>query len=95
MLPPLFHDLAWDVDPAAVDPALHRRWLIARVLGRGTLKQVYAIEKMVGRKTIEEFFRNGGLDQVDVQTGSLWLTLLDLPREECTRRSSPSSSWKF
>jgi hypothetical protein len=87
--------LAWDVDPAGVDPDRHQRWLIGRVLSYGNLAQVYDLERRVGRSRIETFFRKGGLDLVDRQTAAFWLALLDIPENECKRRSSRKSNWKF
>ena len=92
MLPEIFHDLAWDVSPADVDPIKNSRWMITRVLTCGSLTQVYELERLVGREAIREFFQRDGLDLVDSKTASLWLTLLELSKEQCTRKSSHASS---
>lgn len=95
MLPKKFLNLAWDVNPREVDIEKHRHWFIARVLSKGNLSQVYALEKLVGRRLIKDFLKNGGLNHLDRQTASLWLLLLGLSKKECKKRSSIKNSWKF
>lgn len=42
-------DLFWDVDQAAVDPAINARWLVERVLQRGRWKDWQKVSAHYGK----------------------------------------------
>lgn len=84
--------LFWDAKPGEIDPGMHAPYVIGRVLSLGTLRQVRALLRFYGQDRLRSFFREGGLRHVDRRAVSFWLLVLDLSREECERRSSPSTS---
>ncbi len=82
----LFDDTRLD----AVDVEEHAAFVIARVLDRGTLKSVRALVRLYGLDRIRAFFVDGGARQLSRRTVPLWASLLELPRDTCTPKSSPA-----
>lgn len=79
----LFHDArAEDVDPAA-----HARYVMERVLDRGTLRSVAALVRLYGEDRIREEMVAGRL-RLDPRTVSLWHSYLGITKEECTSKPS-------
>jgi hypothetical protein len=74
------------IAPAAREA--HAPFVIARVLDQGTMRSVAALLQYYGRDRIRRFFREGGIERVSRRTAPLWLSFLDLTRDECTPRSS-------
>ena len=88
----LFHD----VRLADVDPDAHDRFVIERVLERGSLESVRALVRSYGEERLRRFFREGGMRRVSPPTARLWLNYLGLTEQECTPRSSRRvSRWPF
>jgi len=45
--------LFWDVDPEAVDARKHARWLIERVVQRGTWEDWLLVSKLYGKRGLQ------------------------------------------
>lgn len=50
--------LFWDVDPEQVDPETHGQFVIARVMDRGTLRDVKAAWNYYGQERVQQALLN-------------------------------------
>lgn len=75
----LSNHVLWDVDRRNVDPRAHRRFLIARVMDRGTDADVEATRAFFSPEEIREALLNArGLSK---KTVAYFSAVLDEPRE--------------
>jgi hypothetical protein len=75
----LSNHLFWDVDQAEIDEGKHCRFIIERVLTRGTLDDWNEIKKIYGKEKIKtEVLKIRHLDKV---TLSFCSTYFNLPKE--------------
>ena len=83
--------LFWDCDPATIDPESHAPFLIARVLGRGSLddwrvlKELYGVDRL--RREVTR------LPPLDRRTLGFCCTYFDLPKSafRCFTKNESSS----
>jgi hypothetical protein len=87
-LPQHLHPLFWDVDPSAVDPAQQRPLVLDRVLEYGTLENVRWAEQVYGLNGIRDYFLARGCRVLSRKTQAFWRTVLELPNQPCTSKSS-------
>jgi hypothetical protein len=71
--------LFWDVDPASVDPARHKRFLICRVMDRGSREDVRLTRAFYSRAEIREALV--GARTLHKKTIAYFAVMFDLPRE--------------
>jgi hypothetical protein len=80
--------LFWDTDPAGVDPAEHRAFILDRVLEYGNLQSVRWAEQQYGLAGIREYFLARGQRVLTAKTRAFWTAVLGLSDESCTAKSS-------
>ena len=83
--------LFWDVDPAAVDPDEHRRYVIPRIMDRGTREDVKAAWSFYGEETIREVLLNAA--SLHKKTIAFFACQFDLPRESFRAFRSQTGRW--
>jgi hypothetical protein len=87
-------NLFWDVDPATVDLARHRKYVVARVLEYGTFADWQLLCRRFTLASIIDIART--LRSLDVKALSFLCVVGQVPRESfrCyTSKSSPRSPW--
>jgi len=83
--------LFWDVDRATVDPEEHRRFIIPRVMDRGTLEDVKAAWSYYGEETIREVLLNAA--SLHKKTIAFFACQFDLPRERFRAFRNRTGTW--
>ncbi len=71
--------LFWDVNPAAVDASVHKRWLICRVMDRGSREDVRLTREFYSEAEIREALL--GARCLHAKTIAYFAVILNLPRE--------------
>lgn len=71
--------LFWDVDTASVDASLHKRFLICRVMDRGTLQDVRLTRAFYSSDEIRDALVSARV--LHPKTIAYFAVLFDLPRE--------------
>ena len=90
---PLEHAwLFWDVDPAAIDLARDRRYVLGRVLEKGRLTDVRWAVAQYGLDGVREFFRAGAHPEVSRLTRAFWRAFFKETASEWLVSSSRKSS---
>ncbi len=81
-VPARYADLFWDLDPATLDPRIHKDQVIRRFLEAGDWDAISWLRGSVGDETLRDWFlrtRGRGLDPRRLR---FWELVLSLPREE-------------
>jgi transcriptional regulator with XRE-family HTH domain len=83
--------LFWDHPFSGRDLENHSVWVVARVLDHGTLEDVHALQRLMGKAA---FLRSVALaDRVSPRTRSFWLQILAMEGISCTRKYSRNTAW--
>jgi len=70
----------WDVDINAIDPVRHKRFIIERLLGFGTPKEVcWVLENYSSTEIVAIIKKSRNLDP---KTANFWAIHFDIPQEE-------------
>jgi hypothetical protein len=73
MAPPKsLHWLFWEVDPERVDVERDADYVMARIVERGTLKDVEWVLSTYGDDRVHQFFREAGHPELSPRTLSFW-----------------------
>lgn len=72
--------LFWDVDPLALDPEKHSRFIIERILRFGLPEDVRFMQEQYSDATLRDVITHSR--QIDRKTASFWSIHLNIPREE-------------
>lgn len=76
-IPPQFHQLFWDVDPARVDLRKNARYVIERVLEAGSLRAVWWLQREYRTRDIERVLASSkGLSARSRAFWSTWFEVL-------------------
>ncbi len=85
--------LFWDRPLRSDDLTRYPQWVIQRVLEYGSLKDVKMLMRWMGR---EVFLDGVSLARLhSPKTTNFWHKLLEREGIACTKRSSPSTAWKY
>jgi hypothetical protein len=79
--------LFWDVDPMGLDPDLHSKFIIERILRFGLPEDVMAMQEQYSDDSIRDVVTHSR--HIDRKTASFWALHLDIPREEIACFSTP------
>lgn len=79
--------LFWDVDPMGLDPDLHSKFIIERILRFGLPEDVMAMQKQYSDATIRSVVISSR--HIDRKTASFWALHLRIPHEEIACFSTP------
>jgi hypothetical protein len=83
--------LFWDADPAQLDLDQHRSYIIERILSRGGTRELRWLFRRYGIEAVRDFVRSRGY-RLPKDAVPFWQSFLELPEEQCTKRSSPIPS---
>ena len=89
-------NLFWDADPAQLDFDANRRYVIERVLNRGTMSDLTTAFAYYGREVIVDVARN--LRALEPKALSFISCIADIPREKfrCyTPKQSSRAPWIY
>lgn len=88
--------LFWDVNPDKVDLEQHARWIMARVIEYGALKDWHAIRRYYGDERMKSELTQAR--ELHPQVVSLCCAVFDLKKEDflcCTARPFPRAPWIY
>ncbi len=87
----LSEHLFWDVDRASVDPEQHRRFIISRIMDRGTLEDVKEAWRYYGEEAVREALLNAS--SLHKKTISFFSRQFNLPRESFRASRNQTGTW--
>jgi len=80
--------LFWDVNPAKIDLARDRRYVLGRVLERGRLVDVRWALGHYGLDGFREFFEQGGHPELSRRTRAFWRAFFKVSDDQWPNASS-------
>ncbi len=83
--------LFWDHPLAEQDLEAHPVWVVERILEYGTLEDIHALQRIMGRA---RFLRTvAQADRVSPRTRNFWRQILATEGMSCTRKYSRNTAW--
>lgn len=83
--------LFWDVDPEQIDPETHEQFVIARVMDRGTLRDVKATWSHYGEGRVKQALLQAA--SLHKKTIVFFANQFRLPREEFRAYQNHTGAW--
>jgi hypothetical protein len=94
MMMPLREELFWDINFSSLDPKLHKRLIIERVLTLGNLEEFLVIEKLYDKKILVDAIKQ--LGYLDPKTLSFVISYYGIKISELkcyTLKQSGKTHW--
>jgi len=83
--------LFWEVDPEQVDPEAHWRFVIPRIMDRGTLRYVKAAWNYYGEERIQQALLKAA--SLHKKTIAFFANQFDLPRDFFRAYKKDTGAW--
>ena len=83
--------LFWDVDPEQVDPETHWRFIIPRIMDRGTLRDVKAAWNYYGEERVQQALVKA--TSLHKKTIAFFANQFDLPRNVFRAYRQNTGAW--
>lgn len=80
MIPAELAWLFWDVDPAEIDLARHRDYVVERIMARGNWEAMRWLIRNVEREVLADFLRRKG-DRLAPRERAFWSLMAGVPYE--------------